>query len=115
MERHFLPPIRTLAWNCRGVGRAPTVRALKKLTRNLNPEIIFIAESKVKVAKFNHIKAKFDYDSMVCVDSVGRVGGLALLWRKDVDLEAVLSNDNNIIAALVYHDPPNLPLMLFAI
>nr|POF02457.1 hypothetical protein CFP56_28066 [Quercus suber] len=114
MERRFLPPIRTLAWNCRGVGRAPTVRALKKLTRNLNPKIIFTAESKVKAAKFNHIKAKLDYDSMVCVDPVGRAGGIALLWRKDVDLEAVLSDDN-IIATLVYPSPPNSPLMLFAI
>lgn len=51
---------------------------------------------------------------MVCVDSVGKGRGLALLWRKDVDLEVVLSN-NNIIATLVYPNPPNSPLMLFAI
>lgn len=114
MERFFLPPMRTLAWNYRGAGRASTVRALKKLTRNLNSKIIFITELKVKAAKFNHIKAKLDYDSMVCVDSVGKGKGLALLWRKDVDLEAVLSN-NNIIATLVYPNPPNSPLMLFAI
>ena len=38
--------MRILSWNCRGAGRAPTVRALKALVHRECPDIIFISESK---------------------------------------------------------------------
>ena len=37
--------MRILSWNCRGAGRAPTVRALKALVHKESPDIIFISES----------------------------------------------------------------------
>ena len=40
--------MRTIAWNCRGVGRASTVRALKELIRESNPDIVFLSETKIK-------------------------------------------------------------------
>uniref|UniRef100_A0A2N9IMG3 CCHC-type domain-containing protein n=1 Tax=Fagus sylvatica TaxID=28930 RepID=A0A2N9IMG3_FAGSY len=70
--------MRLLSWNCRGAGRALTVRALKALVR------------------------------------VGKSGGLALFWKMGVELEVVYS-DNNLIAALVYSDPPKNAWLLLAV
>ena len=47
--------MRTLAWNCRGVGRAPTVRALKALIRDESLDVVFIAESKSKARRIERI------------------------------------------------------------
>lgn len=35
-----------LAWNCRGLGRATTVRSLRVLTKAHKPHILFISELK---------------------------------------------------------------------
>ena len=34
-----------------GIGKAPTVRALKALVREESPDIVFLAEAKVKIAR----------------------------------------------------------------
>ena len=51
------------------------------------------------------------------VESTGESGGLALIWRKGVELEVIFA-DRNVIAPLVYSSPPPLPpspWLLFAV
>ena len=48
--------MRTLAWNCRVAGRAPTVRGLRELIRESTPEKVFLLETKSKSPRINKIK-----------------------------------------------------------
>ena len=97
--------MRLLSWNCRGAGRAPTVRALKALVRYEGPDVLFMAKTKVKSPKMNMLKRDMGFSFCFCVDSVGKLGGLVLFWKMGVELEVVYF-DNNLIVALVYSDLP---------
>ena len=106
--------MRLLSWNCRGAGRAPTVRALKALVRYEGPDVLFVAETKVKSPKMDMLKRGMGFSFCFCVDSVGKSGGLALFWKMCIELEVVYS-DNNLIAALVYSDPPENAWLLLVV
>ena len=106
--------MRTIAWNCRGAGRASTVRALKELIHESDPDIVFLSETKIKSMRINKICDRLKFVDSWCVDADGLLGGLALFWRLGVELEVVFSN-KNMIMALVYSDPPEAPWLLFAI
>ena len=97
--------MRTIAWNCRGAGRAPTVRALKELIRESNLDLVFLFETKIKSKRINMICDKLMFVDSWCVDANGLSGGLMLFWRSGVDLEVDFSN-KNMIVALVFSDPP---------
>ena len=70
-----------LTWNCRGLGSPRTVHKLIKLIRIFKPQILFLIETKRKNAEMDWLRVKCDYDNCMVVDSVGRVGGLAMLWN----------------------------------
>ena len=63
--------MRTLAWNCRGAGRALTVRALKALIREESPDVVFIAESKSKSCRIERIHSSIGFVDMFCVEPIG--------------------------------------------
>ena len=98
--------MRILSWNCWGVGRAPTVRALKALVNRESPDIIFISESKAKSPRVEKIKECLKLRGCFCVNAENKFGGLALYWVNGVSLEVIYDN-KNIIACLVYSDPPS--------
>ena len=81
--------MRTLAWNCRGAGRAPIVRGLRELIRESNLEIVFLSETKSRSPRINKIKSRLKFANYYCVEPVGRAGGLALFWSLRVELEVV--------------------------
>ena len=91
--------------NVEGVGKAPTVRAFEALVREESPDIVFLAEAKVKIARFERIKRNIDFVGFHCVEAVGKAGGLAVLWKHGVKL----------VASLVYLDPPDQVWMLLNI
>ena len=98
--------MRILTWNCQGASRAPTVRALKALIREESPDVVFIAESKSKSRRIERIRSSIGFVDKFCVEPVGKSGGLAIFWKAVMDLEIVYS-DKNVIASLVYSNPPS--------
>lgn len=97
--------MRILSWNCQGVGRAPTVRALKALVHRESLDIIFISESKAKSPRVEKIRECLKFRGCFCVNAENKSSGLALYWVKGISLEVIFDN-KNIIACLVYFDPP---------
>ena len=97
--------MRTIAWNCRAVGRAPTIRALKELIRESNLDLFFLSETKIKSKRINMICDRLMFVDSWCVDANGLSRGLALFWRSGVNLEVAFSN-KNMMVALVFSDPP---------
>ena len=79
--------LRIISWNCRGLGNPRSVRALHDLVRCWNPKIVFLMETKSKKNRMERIKNRIGFANGLIVPSVGRSGGIALLWTREISLE----------------------------
>ncbi|KAL0433422.1 UNVERIFIED_CONTAM: hypothetical protein Slati_2676500 [Sesamum latifolium] len=68
-----------------GLGPPWTVRKLKELIQLHKPGLVFLSETKCKTKRCARIKKPVNYNG-IGVDSIGKGGGLFLLWRKDVEV-----------------------------
>lgn len=66
----------------------------------LNPELLFLTETRCSFSYMEALKVKWNYHGVV-VDKVGLSGGLALLWRKDVDISLMSFSHNHIDMVVV--------------
>ncbi|XP_074297127.1 uncharacterized protein LOC141627808 [Silene latifolia] len=73
-----------LSLNCRGLGNPDAVGGLRNLIRREAPALVFLCETKLSSVEFALVMASFDEYSSVSVDSMGRSGGLAFMWKKDI-------------------------------
>ena len=76
-----------LSWNCRGLGTPRSVRALRECVRRWDPKVVFLSETKKNIAGMKRVKVKLDFVNGFYVQREGKGGGLAMLWRKEVNLE----------------------------
>jgi exonuclease III len=76
-----------LSWNCRGLGNPQTVRDLYRLVKEKRPSLVFLMETKLQAKRLEYIRVRMGFDSAFVVDSVGRSGGLVLLWKGDIFVE----------------------------
>jgi hypothetical protein len=106
--------MKLLSWNCRGAGRAPTVRSLKALVRAEGSDVFFVAETKSKSPRIEKLKNSLGFAHCFCFDSAGSAGGLALFWKMGVDLEVIFAN-KNVVVSLVYSDPSDSVWMLISV
>lgn len=65
-----------------------------------DPILIFLMETKPFVSEMNEIKEKLDQSQGLIVSSNGRSGGLALLWRRGVDVVVQTYLDDHIDAII---------------
>ena len=85
----------TICWNCRGLGTFRAVHAVAKLVKKFNPQLLFLSETK-KSSEMEWLRSRWKFDHCFAVDSLGRAGGLALLWMKDVSVEVKSYFNNHI-------------------
>lgn len=100
-----------ISWNCRGIGVAQTVRALRDLVSRYTPSIIFLCETKAKKNKLDHLCRALSFDKCFVVDAVGRSGGLALFWKDNVSI-SILSSCKNFIHSRVNINAMNFDFLL---
>lgn len=60
------------------------------------PDVFFLQKTKVRSSSFSSNKFKFGFPNAFVVDCVGKSGGLALLWKDDVDFEVSSYFPNHI-------------------
>ena len=77
----------TLVWNCRGLENPLSVRVLRELVQRWKPKIVFLMETKMKKHRMEKEKFKIGLLNGLMVPSVGRSGGLAMLWSRDIKVE----------------------------
>ncbi|KAG6645499.1 hypothetical protein CIPAW_08G126800 [Carya illinoinensis] len=76
-----------LDWNCRGLGNPRTVRELHLLVKEKSPDVVFLCETKCRRERIESIRDRLNFESCFSVDSIGRSGGLAFIWKKDLEAE----------------------------
>lgn len=72
-----------LAWNCRGLENPRSVRVFPEYAQRWDPKIMFLSETKLKKRSMEKAKEKAGYRNGLIIPSMGRSGGLLLLWKKD--------------------------------
>ena len=77
----------TLAWNYRGIGSAPVVRALIDEVKNCDPILVFLAETKANQNRIKGLQRKLGLTQGITVSSDGRSGGLAMLWKEGAEVQ----------------------------
>ncbi|XP_057250759.1 uncharacterized protein LOC130591452 [Beta vulgaris subsp. vulgaris] len=75
-----------LSLNCRGLGNPSAVGNLRDLLRREAPSLVFLSETKLSSGEFVRIISRLGDFYGLSVDSRGRSGGLALLWKKDINV-----------------------------
>ncbi|BFG30632.1 hypothetical protein CerSpe_169060 [Prunus speciosa] len=87
-----------LCWNCQGLGNPVAVHALRRIIDEKGPNVVFLCETKCNTATFNVLKFKLGFDNFFAVDSIGKSGGLCLLWKDEFNLHIRSSSLNHIDA-----------------
>ena len=90
----------SLCWNCRGIGNPRTVYALRDYLRRWNSKIIFLSETKLRLKQMEKIKFKLGFANGLIVPSVGRSGGHALLWFREINLDIMRYSNHHIDAII---------------
>lgn len=88
--------MKILAWNCRGLGNAQAVRGLLRCQKSEQADILFLSETKLDKKRMESFKFKLGLGNLVVVASEGQGGGLAVLWRKGINIVVRDSSKNYI-------------------
>ena len=72
------------------------------------PNVLFLMETKQTVEEMRQIQNDLQFDSMVAVPCLRRWGGLAMLWKANVDLH-IQTYTQNHIDAIIFSNPTSPP------
>ncbi|MBA0817793.1 hypothetical protein Gohar_025736, partial [Gossypium harknessii] len=75
-----------MCWNYRGLGNPAKLRELKQLLVANNPDLIFPSETKMSANEFQSVQNKCKWQNGLTVNSEGRSGGLAMMWRDGMNV-----------------------------
>ncbi|XP_041027305.1 uncharacterized protein LOC121267465 [Juglans microcarpa x Juglans regia] len=85
-----------LAWNYRGLGNPRTVRELHLMVKEKCPNVVFLSETKCRRKRIELTRDKLSFDHCFSVDSIGRSGGIAIFWKREIEAELDSYSHNHI-------------------
>lgn len=95
--------MRFSSWNVHGLGRPWIVNWLRNKLRALNPQVLFIIETKVCSKKMEVIWSKCSFSSGINVDAIGNEGSLSLCWKDSTTIS--LRSYSHFYIDVNVHDP----------
>ncbi|XP_017614083.1 uncharacterized protein LOC108459248 [Gossypium arboreum] len=95
--------MKIFCWNCRGVGNPATVHELKQLLVANALNIVFLCETKIHSNGFSRIRSICKMEGCMAINSKGKSGGIALMWKEGVKVD-VQNFSNHHIDSLVTVD-----------
>ena len=78
--------MKTLAWNYKGLGNRRAVQELFDIVQAQDPMIMFLSETWSSKEHMKWVRDRILFYRCFTVPSNDRGGGLALLWKKEVDV-----------------------------
>ncbi|KAL0434327.1 UNVERIFIED_CONTAM: hypothetical protein Slati_2767000 [Sesamum latifolium] len=72
--------------NVAGLGNPSTVKGLRDLLRETNPNLVFLAETKCSSSQVETLKINLNFFGCF-VEPKGKSGGLVLMWQKPVEVQ----------------------------
>lgn len=85
-----------ISWNCRSIGLPSNIRFLKNIIYQERPSLIFLSETRDNKGKMESLRRALQYDGLISVDSYGKSGGLALLWKVKDQIQVCSCSRNHI-------------------
>ena len=79
--------MRLITWNCWGLRNGPAIRGLLDIQKREAPDVLFLSETKHDGKWMEWLRWKLEMPNMLVRDSDGASGGLALFWRRGVDVD----------------------------
>ncbi|CAD6228991.1 unnamed protein product [Miscanthus lutarioriparius] len=79
-------PMKIIAWNCHRLGNGAAVRGLMNVQKEEDPDVLFLFETKMDVSRIKGFRWKLGLPNMIVKDCSGRSGGLAISWRRGINL-----------------------------
>lgn len=100
-----------MVWNCRGLAQPSTIRDLRAMIRDRNPDLIFLMETKIGLIRTGNILNSLGFQLKEIVPAINKVGGLCLAWRLGVQFRRVLSNEH-FISGVIESDLSHTPWLI---
>ena len=81
-----------------------SVNALREIVRQWDPNFVFLLETKLKKKAMERAKRKMGFFYGLVVPKSNKSGGLAMLWKENINLE-IMGYAGNFIDTMVARKP----------
>ncbi|KAI8011954.1 hypothetical protein LOK49_LG06G01540 [Camellia lanceoleosa] len=96
-----------LIWNCKGAGNKNFKRNLLDLVQIHKLDLLVLMETKVELVSMGMFFNQMGFTTLAHVDSVGRSGGIWMLWNPSlVNVRVIEASSQLIIARIAKQDYP---------
>lgn len=85
-----------ISWNCQGVGPPWKLQFLQGVVRQQRPIFVFLCETLSNKKKMEWVRTRIGFHGLIVVEAQGRSGGLALLWKDQVQAQLLSMSNNHI-------------------
>ncbi|GMJ03875.1 hypothetical protein HRI_004056700 [Hibiscus trionum] len=96
--------MKILSWNVRGLGKLRAVRRLRNKLREINPQIVFLMETKLDSKRMENVRRKCGFVNGIDISATGSRWGLSLGWKSDIQINLRSFSDSYIDVEVINSD-----------
>ena len=89
--------MRLLSWNYQRLGNPWIGRSLLKFVKDQVPDVCFLMETRLDEDGFNDLYRDLPFKNKLFVKKPNAGGGLALLWKQDIQLDLINYSEHHIL------------------